>query len=254
MEEKIYEIITSQNKAITYEEIEEKLEEDEKEELPKTLVELGKNLKIRVTNKGKYEKFNDKSQKIGTLIVNPKGFGFVVVEGEEKDYYISKNNINGAINGDTVVISVIDDQKHEAVVRSINERNLNNLIVGEFYTKDNKHFIDVDDDKLNIMIEIDKEDTKGAVPGHKVVVKIDGNINKTNYYKGKIVRILGHKDDPGVDILSIAAKYNINDIFPDEVLKELETIPTEVKPEDIKNRKDLRNKKICFACSLFNSL
>jgi len=244
MEEKIYEIITGQNKAITYEEIEEKLEDEEKEELPKTLVELGKKLKIRVTNKGKYEKFNDKSQKIGTLIVNPKGFGFVVVEGEEKDYYISKNNINGGINGDTVVISVIDDQKHEAVVRSINERNLNNLIVGEFYTKDNKHFIDVDDDKLNIMIEIDEEDTKGAVPGHKVVVKIDGNINKTNYYKGKIVRILGHKDDPGVDILSIAAKYNINDIFPDEVLKELETIPTEVKPEDIKNRKDLRDQII----------
>jgi len=218
MEEKIYEIIINQNKAITYEEIEEKLEDEEKEQLPKTLVELQKNLKIRVTNKGKYEKFNDKSQKIGTLIVNPKGFGFVVVEGEEKDYYVSKNNINGGVNGDTVVISVIDDQKHEAVVRSINERNLNNLIVGEFYTKDEKHYIDLDDDKLNIMIEINEEDTKGAVPGHKVVVKIDGNINKTNYYQGKVIRILGHKDDPRVDILSIAAKYNINDIVKVKVI------------------------------------
>lgn len=244
MKEKIYEIITNQNKAITYEEIEEKLEDDEKEELPKILVELQKNLKIRVTNKGKYEKFNDKSKKIGTLIVNPKGFGFVVVEGEEKDYYISKNNICGAINGDTVIINVINEQKHEAIVSGINERNLNNLIVGEFYTKDQKHFINLDDDKLNIIIEIDKEETKGAVPGHKVVVKIDGNINKTNYYKGKIIRILGHKDDPGVDILSIAAKYNISDIFPEEVLKELETIPTEVKPEEIKDRKDLRKQMI----------
>ncbi len=244
MEEKVYDIITKQNKAITYEEITEKLDEEEREQLPKILIELQKNLKIRVTNKGKYEQFNDKSQKIGTLVTNPKGFGFVVVEGEEKDYYISKTNINGAINGDIVVISIIDDQKHEAIIRSINERNLNNLLVGELYNKDQKYFIDLDDDKLNIMIEIAEEDIKGAVPGHKVVVKIDSNINKSNYYKGKIIRILGHKDDPGVDILSIAAKYNISDIFPDEVLKELEQIPNEVKPEEYKNRKDLRNQMI----------
>ena len=244
MEEKIYDIITGQNKAITYEEILDKLEEEEKEELPKILIELQKNLKIRVTNKGKYEKWNDNSQKVGTLIVNPKGFGFVVIEGESEDYYISKNNMNNAINGDIVVISIINEEKHEAVIRHINQRNLNDLLVGEFYIKDNKNFIDLDDDKLNIIIEIDKENTKGAVPGHKVVVKINNNVEKSNYYKGEVIRVLGHKDDPGVDILSIAAKYNISDIFPDDVLKELETIPTEVTEEDIKGRKDFRNQII----------
>ncbi len=244
MEEKIYDIITGQNKAITYEEILDKLEEEEKEELPKILIELQKNLKIRVTNKGKYEKWNDNSQKVGTLIVNPKGFGFVVIEGETDDYYISKNNMNNAINRDTVVISVINEEKHEAVIKHINQRNLNDLLVGEFYIKDNKNFIDLDDDKLNIIIEIEKENTKGAVPGHKVVVKISNNVEKSNYYKGEIIRILGHKDDPGVDILSIAAKYNISDIFPDEVLKELETIPNEVTEADIKDRKDLRDQII----------
>lgn len=244
MEEKIYDIITGQNKAITYEELLEKLEEDEQEELPKILIELQKNLKIRVTNKGKYEKWNDNSQKVGTLIANPKGFGFVMVEGEPEDYYISKNNMNNAINGDTVVISIINEEKREAVIRHINERNLNDLLVGEFYIKDNKNFIDLDDDKLNIVIEIDKENTKGAVPGHKVVVKINNNVEKSNYYKGEVVRILGHKDDPGVDILSIAAKYNISDIFPEEVVKELETIPSEVTEEDIVGRRDLRDQVI----------
>lgn len=244
MEEKVLNIITSHNKALTYEEIFEQLDENEKDHLNEILIELQNNLQIRVTNKGKYEKFNDKTQKIGTIVTNPKGFGFVIVEGEDNDYYVSKNHINGAINGDNVIISVIDEQKHEAVVRKITQRNLSNLLVGEFYIKDNKNFIKLDDDKLNIVIEVNKEDTKGAVPGHKVVVKIDSNVAKSNYYQGKIIRILGHKDDPGVDILSIAAKYRINDIFPDEVLKELENIPNEVKPEEYKNRKDLQDQMI----------
>ena len=109
MEEKVYDIITGQNKAITYEEILEKLDDEEAKELTNTLIKLGNDLKIRVTNKGKYEKFNDNSQKLGTLVVNPKGFGFVMVEGETEDYYVAKNNIGNAVNGDTVVISVIDE-------------------------------------------------------------------------------------------------------------------------------------------------
>ena len=243
MKEKVLNIITSHNKALTYEEIFAQLTEEEQERLNEILIELQNNLQIRVTNKGKYEKFNDKTQKIGTIVTNPKGFGFVIVDGENNDYYVSKNHINGAINGDNVIISVIDEQKHEAVVRKITQRNLNNLLVGEFYIKDNKNFIKLDDDKLSIVVEINKEDTNGAVPGHKVVVKIDSNVDKSNYYQGKVIRILGHKDDPGVDILSIAAKYHINDIFPDEVLKELENIPSEVKPEEYKNRKDLQQNR-----------
>lgn len=245
MEEKILNMIISHNKAITYEELLEKLEEEEKDELGPILVTLQKNLKIRVTNKGKYEKFNDQSQKVGTLIANAKGFGFVVVEGEENDYYISRNNINGAINGDTVVITVIDDQKHEAVVKSINERNLNDLLVGEFYQNDGKNFIDLDDDKLNIVIEIPTEKAMGAVEGHKVLAKIENVVAKSNYYQGEIVRIIGHKNDPGVDILSIAAKYNIFEEFPVEVAEELKNIPQEVQAEELVGRRDLR-KEIIF--------
>ncbi len=244
MEEKVYNIITGQNKAITYEEIMGQLEADEKEKLTPTLIKLANDLKIRVTNKGKYEKFNDSSQKIGTLVMNPKGFGFVMIDGEEDDYYVSKNNINGAINGDTVIITVINEEKKEAVIRKINQRNLDDLLVGEFYIKDGKNFIDLDDDKINIIVEIPEDKTKGAVTGHKVVVKINNNLDKTNYYQGEIMRILGHKDDPGVDILSIAAKYKINDVFAPEVIKELEDIPREVKPEEMKDRKDLREEMI----------
>ena len=178
-------------------------------------------------------------------MANRRGFGFVIIDGEKKkDYYVSNDNVNGAINGDEVVIKVLDEGHHEAAVLRVNQRNLNNLLVGEFYKKNGKNFIKLDDDKLNIIVEIPEEEADGVVPGHKVVVKVENKISKSNYYQGKIIRILGHKDDPGVDILSIAAKYQINDIFPDGVIEELKNIPDEVSKEELKGRKDLTNEVI----------
>jgi len=113
MEEKVLEIISGQNKAITYEEIFNRLEEDEQPELTKALNKLEKNLKIRITNKGKYEPFNDKTIKLGTLVANSRGFGFVIVEND-KDYFIPPTKLNGAINGDVVVIKVVNEEKTEA--------------------------------------------------------------------------------------------------------------------------------------------
>ncbi len=242
MEEKILNIIKSHNKALTYEEIFTLLNEEEQKELAKILINLENELKIRVTNKGKYELFNDKNTKIGTLVSHPKGFGFVVVDGQEKDYYISKEHMNGAINGDVVVISVINEPKYEAVVRKVTKRNLNDLLVGEFYVKDGKNFVKLDDEKLNIIVEI--KDAKTAVEGHKIVVKVENKISQTNYYQGTIIRVLGHKNDPGVDILSIAAKYGITDLYPEEVTMELDDVPTSVSKEDKKGRRDLTDEVI----------
>ena len=244
MEEKIFNIISSHNKALTYEEILAQLSDEEIPYLPEVLSKLIRDLKVRLTNKGKYIKFDDKSQKIGTFVANRRGFGFVIIEGEEKDYYISNDNVNGAINGDEVVIKVLDEGRHEAAVLRVNQRNLNNLLVGEFYKKNDKNFIKLDDDKLNIIVEIPEDDADGVVPGHKVVVKVENKISKSNYYQGKIIRILGHKDDPGVDILSIAARYQINDMFPDGVLEELKNIPDEVSKNELKGRRDLTNEVI----------
>ena len=244
MEEKILDIINKHNKAMTYDEILEKLTDEEIPLLPSTLSKLIKDLKIRFTNKGKYAKFDDKSQKIGVFAANKRGFGFVIVDGEDKDYHVSYENVNGAIDGDEVVIKVIDESKHEAAVVRVNKRNLNNLLVGELYTKDDKNFLKLDDDKLNIIVEISSDDLEGAVPGHKIVVKIENKITKSNYYQGKVIRILGHKDDPGVDILSIAARYQINDVFPDEVIEELKSIPDEVSKEELVSRKDLTGEVI----------
>ena len=244
MEDKVLNIINGHNKALTYDEILERLTDEEIPLLPDVLSKLIKDLKIRYTNKGKYAKFDDKSQKIGIFAANKKGFGFVIIDGEDRDYFVSKENVLDAINGDEVVIKVLDESKHEAAVLRVNKRNLNDILVGEFYKKDGKNYLKLDDDKLNIIVEIKDEDTQGAVNGHKVVVKLVNKVNNSNYYQGKIIRILGHKDDPGVDILSIAARYQINDVFPDEVIEELKSIPDEVSKEELASRKDLTGEVI----------
>ncbi len=244
MEEKVLDYILKHNKALTYEEIASILDDEELPKLAETLTKLEKELKIRLTNKGKFEKFNDKMKKVGLFAGNKKGFGFVIVDGCKNDYYVSSENVNGAIDGDEVIIKIIDEGKHEAVVSSINKRNLNNILVGELYVKDNKNFINLDDDKLKIVVEIPSDKLNGAVSGHKVIVKIQSAAEKSNYYQGEVIRVLGHKDDPGVDILSVAAKYQINDIFPDDVLEELKNIPSEVSPQELSGRRDLTNEMI----------
>ena len=244
MEEKVLDIINKHNKALTYEEILEKLTDDEIPMLPDVLSKLIKELKIRYTNKGKYAKFDDKSQKIGVFAANKKGFGFVIIDGEDKDYYVSRENVGEAINGDEVVIKVLDESRHEAAVLRVNKRNLSDILVGEFYKRDGKNYLKLDDDKLNIIVEIPDEYAKGAVTGHKVVVKVENNVTKSNYYQGKIIRILGHKDDPSVDILSIAARYQISDIFPEGVLEELKNIPDEVSSSELNGRRDLTSEVI----------
>ena len=242
MEEKVLNIIKKRKKAMGYRELLSKLDKNEQKDLSSTLDNLVKDLRLRIDSKGKYELYNEKNIKTGTIVTHPRGFGFVVVEGEEKDYYVSSDHIANAINGDVVDINVINDQRGEAIVKKVNERNLNNLLVGEFYVKDGKNFVKLDDEKLKIIVEI--KDPKGAVEGHKIVVKVENKISKTNYYEGTIIRILGHKNDPGVDILSIAARYNITDLYPEEVTRELDDIPTEVTEKDIIGRKDLRDEVI----------
>ena len=108
---------------------------------------------------------------------------------------------------------------------------------------ENRCFLILDDDKLNIKIDIDKYKTMGAMDGHKVLVKII-NHKKDDIYKGEVIKILGHKNDPGIDILSIVASLGISDTFSQELLEEVEKLPYEVSEDEIKGRVDLRDRMI----------
>ena len=243
MKEKILSILKESDKALSINELDSALNLNTIEEtkaFSDSLRELEDSYEIYRSNKNRYMLLENSNLRKGILRMNKKGFGFVEVSGEEEDIFIAPDNINKALNNDTVIVEILNKnsgEKREGRIVKTLERDLS-TIVGEIYFKKDKGYIIPDDKKLDIQLEIDRDKSHGAVDGHKVVVKILRNITK-NRYKGEVVRIIGHKNDPGVDILSIVCKYEINDTFPEEVIEELDSIPEEVREQDKKGRKDL---------------
>ena len=247
MEEKILEILKNSDKALDVHEINDMLgynTVDELKELLKCLNNLEESLKIYRTKKDRYLIFSNSNLKIGKMIANKKGYGFVDIEGPE-DVFVAPTNMNSAIHGDEVVVEIISKNglQLEGRIVKIVSRKLKQL-VGELYYDEYGHpCIDLDDDKVKLNVKLDKNKLMGAMPGHKVLVKITNKL-KDNNYNGEIIRILGHKNDPGVDILSVTAKYEIPDTFSDESIKELDSIPDSISESDITGRIDLRDEVI----------
>ena len=246
MSEQILNFLKTEDKAFSVTEIYDGLglkTVDEFKQLLKELNELEDNLYIYRTKKENYMLFKNSHLKIGKMMVHRKGYGFVDIEGDE-DVYVAMANMNGAIHGDKVVVEITSKKglDLEGRIVKIVERKLKRM-VGEYITKNGVGTFLLDDDIVKINIIIDKDKTLGAVDGHKVLVKITSKL-KNNNYRGEVVKILGHKNDPGVDILSIVNKFEINDTFPDAVIKQLDSIPSEVSEDEMKNRKDLRNEEI----------
>lgn len=248
IEQNILDIIKSSDKALSVYELYDALalnNVDDLKKLLKTLNRMEDNLKVYRTKKDNYMLFSNSHLKIGTMIGNKKGFGFVNVDDSNIDIFVAPSNMNNAIDKDRVIVEVINEKGDEIegkVVRIV-DRNLD-VMVGEYIQgKNGKGTIKLDNDKLKIEIEIDKEASMNAIDGHKVLVKV-GKKLRGNEYKGHIIKILGHKTDPGVDILSIAAKYNIEEEFPEAVLEEVEKIPDHVLEHEYEGRRDLREEII----------
>ncbi len=215
----------------------------EYQELTNNIEELVTENLVFKTKKDKYILLaNCPGLKIGKIAINKKGFGFLTLERED-DIYISEENINNAIHNDTVLVEILKKGlKTEGKVLKVIKRDMESL-VGEVITLNNKLALKPDDKKINLNIYLTEETSKNCVEGHKVLVRLSKNLgNKT--YLADILKIIGHKDDAGIDILSIAYKYSINNEFNDDVLKEVDKIPNEVKESELEGRKDLTNEMI----------
>ena len=173
----------------------------------------------------------------GKLLMNRKGYGFVEIGEGREDIYIHKDNLGDARNNDIVLIELIGD-KTEGKIIKILQRDESN-IVGTVYIKDKKCYVHPDDPKCMDM-EITRETSKGLVDGHKVLVRpLD-----SKKYIGNVIKIIGHKNDVGVDILSFVYANDFRVDFSEEVMKEIESIPDEVSESETKNRLDLRDRVI----------
>ena len=248
MKDRILEILNNSNKALTVEEIDDRLNIksiEETKEFLSLLNELEEEGEIYHSNKNKYMIFNNGPLKKGVIRMNKKGFGFVEVEGSE-DIFISIDNINNALHNDVVVVEVLsrkeDGHLEGRILRTI-KRDLS-TVVGEILYKGNECTVIPDDNKLKVELIVQTEgENLGLVDGHKVVVRIDKLIQKGKYLCS-LEKIIGHKNDPGVDILSIVYNYEIKDTFDEETIAELDNIPEEVLESEKKGRRDLTNEVI----------
>jgi len=248
MRDDIINILKNSDKALTIYELQDKLglkEVSDIKSLSDELRTMEDDVIIYHTNKDRYMMLEDSQLRKGVMRANKKGFGFVEVDNLEDDIYISQDNMNGAIHGDIVLVEItskLNLDRLEGRVLKIIKRAVDRYI-GEITFKNDIGYISLDDSKVKLEIQVPKDDAMNAVDGHKVVVELGKKISNNKYY-GKVVDIIGHKNDPGVDILSIVYKYNINTEFMDDVKEELKNIPNEVKDKDLVGRRDLRGEVI----------
>ncbi len=215
----------------------------DKNELKLLLDQLMSKGFIMLDNQGRYRIPGD-DIKVGTFSGTQRGFGFVILEGEEQDVFIPGDATKGALHGDKVMITIVNGQqtgrRREGAVVNIIERG-SNEIIGTFEKSKNFGFVLPDNQKFGKDIFIPKEHTKGAVTGHKVVVKLTNYGDVTSNPEGKVVEILGHVNDPGVDILSVVRAYDLPVEFPEDVLRILDRVPEEIDQEEAVKRLDIRN-------------
>ena len=180
----------------------------------------------------------------GSYTANPRGFGFVTVEGLEQDFFIPEGSTGGAINLDTVKIALLpktEGRRQEAEVVEILEHNIDRA-VGLFTKMNGFGFVIPDDRKLTEDIYIPGDGTLGAENNNKVVVTYTSYGNgREKKPEGRLTEIIGNKDTPGTDILSIVESLDIPSVFPQEVLKEAKKKNKPVRKKKIKHRLDLRD-------------
>ena len=248
MRDNIINILRNSDKALSIYELQDLLKLKDVEDIRKLSEELRvleDDVIIYHTNKDRYMMLEDSQLRKGIMRANKKGFGFVEVDNLKDDIYVSQDNMNGAIHDDLVLVEITSKMnldRLEGRVLKIIKRNVDRYI-GEINFKNDIGYITLDDSKIKLDIKVRRQDSLNAVDGHKGVIELGKKINNNSYY-GKVVDIIGHKNDPGVDILSIVYKYNINTDFPDEVKEELKSIPNEVRDKDLVGRRDLRNEVI----------
>ncbi|MBS7238752.1 MAG: ribonuclease R [Acetatifactor sp.] len=216
---------------------------EDREELRSILQELLAEGELMVTARGKYQK-NNGMILTGTFLSNPKGFGFVEVEGREEDLFIPEEYVGSAFHKDTVQVALLPPSKgrrQEAKILRILARGITTLVGTFEWSKKNYGFVIPDLSKLPCDVFVDKDHANGAVTGSKVVVEILDYGGPKKNPEGKVTEILGHLDDPGVDILSIIRGHNLPEAFSEKVTNQAIRVAKEVSEADRYGRRDLRD-------------
>ena len=215
----------------------------DREQLKQILDELVAEGKISITKKGKYTKL-EKGLVRGIFESNARGFGFVTVEGEEEDYFIPENAVGDAMYHDVVLMQVVvpyaePGKRKEGKVIKVLERGITQ-VVGTFQKSRNFGFVVPDNQRFEKDIFLSKSESKNLSEGHKVVVKIIDYGGDGKNPEGKVLEVLGHANDPRVDVLSVIKAYDVPLEFPQEVMQQVKRVNDEVLEREKAGRMDIR--------------
>ena len=215
---------------------------EQRRELQEVLDALVEEGKITLSKRGKYSKGQAK-RITGTFQANIRGFGFVMVEGEDEDIFIPGENVNGAFQGDEVECIITGapggKRKEGKIVRIVSHQV--KKIVGLYEKSKSFGFVRPDNQRYLKDIYIPAGKEMGAMDGHKVVVELTSYGQEHAKPEGKIVEIIGHVNDPGADILSIVKDYDLPTEFPEKVLNQAVRVGKDVSEADCAGRLDLRD-------------
>ncbi|XEC94818.1 ribonuclease R [Paenibacillus tarimensis] len=240
-------------KPMTYQELEQHFGTEDAAEFKsflKLLNELEESGQIIRTRNERYGVPERMNLVRGRVQAHAKGFGFLIPDDREHpDVYLHANDLKTSMNGDTVLVRItsksegggrMEGEVVRVVTRAVTQ------VVGTFENHEAYGFVIPDDKRINRDIFIPKGGYQGAVTGQKVVVKIVSYPEGRSAAEGEIIEVLGHKDDPGVDILSIIRKHQLPEGFPDDVMAEAEAAPDSITEEEIvqQGRRDLRGRTI----------
>ncbi len=179
---------------------------------------------------------------VGKLQVKAQGYGFLVRDDGGEDIFISQKNMGSALHGDRVEVRVWAHQAGklpEGQVQSILERGRESL-VGLFMESYTYNYVIPDDLKITRDIYLSPEQSGRARPGQKVVTEILDWGDAGRMPEGRVVEVLGYPDDPGVDVLSVARGYGLNETLPEQAEKEAASSEFVLDDPELARRMDLR--------------
>ncbi len=211
----------------------------------KVINELQKDNKILIDKNSKIIPLSQPKAFTGVIQGSGSDFCYFIPDNKDlDDVFIPKKDLNGAIHKDKVLVTITVDKKPnrspEGKVLQIISRE-NTKLVGTFDEAKGYGFVILDDKKYGFDVFVKSGNKNGAKNNDKVIVKLTKTSGKNKNPEGVIVEILGQKDDPGVDIYSIAKTFNLPYEFPKKVKSQALEIPQKVEKSEKKSRIDFRD-------------
>jgi ribonuclease R len=234
------------NKALNYKQLSSALlitDSAEKRLITEILYELKSRELLDEISTGKFRLKARGGTVIGTVDIARGGYGYIVSESFKEDIFVSQNNLNHALNGDTVKVLVYAHRKSRSLEGEVVEiiERARETFVGTIEIADRFAFLVPDSRHMPFDLFIPLDKLKGAKTGQKAIAKITDWPKKVKNPFGEIVEVLGNQGENETEMHAILAEFGLPITFNEEVEEEAARINDRITQEDYKNRRDFRD-------------